>query len=140
MVENFHESLVAGEVKLPSERSTGLVFAAVALIVAISWRNHPSVLFSALAISVALALISFLAPHLLRPLNILWFKIGLLLHRVVSPLVMFLIFAVVFVPAGAILRLWHDPLQLRRRSDVASYWIKREPPSDAAASSMRNQF
>ena len=114
MVKNFHESFSGGEVKPPPERATGLVFAAVALIVAVLWRNSPTVLWVALSVSAMLAIVSLLAPVFLKPLNMVWFRFGLLLHRVVNPIVMFAVFALVFVPAGAIMRLWHDPLKARR--------------------------
>jgi hypothetical protein len=50
-----------------------------------------------------LAAVSLVAPVLLKPLNIFWFNIGLFLHRVVNPIIMFAVFAAVFVPAGAIM-------------------------------------
>jgi len=67
--KNFHESFAGGEVKPPSDRATGLVFAAVALIVAVAWRNSPTVLWAALGVAVMLAIVSLLAPALLKPLN-----------------------------------------------------------------------
>ena len=139
MRQNFHESFAGGEVKPPSERATGLVFAAVALIVAVLWRNSPTVLWVALSVAAILAVLSLLAPALLKPLNRLWFKFGLLLHRVVNPIVMFAVFAVVFVPAGALMRLWHDPLRARRARDASSYWINRKQSADTTGS-MTNQF
>jgi hypothetical protein len=139
MPRNFHESFTPGEVKPPSERATGLVFAAVALLFALLWRNEPRVPWWALGLAAALALVSLIAPRLLKPLNILWFKFGLLLHRIVNPIVMLALFSLVFVPAGAIMRLWHDPLRLRRKPETASYWIDREAGGHAAGS-MTNQF
>lgn len=136
---DFHESFAAPDVKPPSERATGLVFAAVAVIVAVLWRSEPTVLRWALGIAVGLGVVSLIAPALLRPLNILWFRFGLLLHRVVNPIVMFVLFALVFVPAGVMMRLWHDPLRLRRKPDLRSYWIDRRQ-SGPPAGSMRNQF
>ena len=113
--------------------------AAVALIVALLWRNEPPVPMWALASAAALALVSLMAPALLKPLNILWFRFGLLLHRIVNPIVMFAMFALVFVPAGALMRLWHDPLRLRRKPEAPTYWIDREA-GGATAGSMTNQF
>ena len=139
MSKNFHESFAGGEVKPPSERATGLVFAAVALIVAVLWRNSPNVLWWALGIAVTLAAVSLIAPVLLKPLNTLWFKFGLLLHRVVNPIVMFAVFALVFMPAGALMRLRHDPLRARRARDASSYWIDRGGRGDTTES-MTNQF
>ena len=140
MRTNFHESFAGSEIKPPSERSTGLLFAAVAVIVAVLWRNSPTVPWVALGMAAMLATVSLIAPVLLRPLNILWFRFGLLLHRVVNPIVMFAVFAAVFVPAGAMMRLWRDPLRLRRRTTEAStYWIERSESGNAAGS-MTNQF
>ncbi len=139
MAGNFHESFAADKVKPPSERSTGLVFAGVALLLAFAWRHHPAAPWWALAAAVSLAGISFLAPRLLKPLNIVWFKLGLLLHRIVNPVVMLALFVFVFVPAGFLVRIWHDPLRLRRRSEASSYWIERTD-AGPATSSMANQF
>ena len=140
MSRNFHESYIGSEIKPPSERSTGLAFAALAVIFAVLWRNSPTMPWVALGIGLGLAAVSLIAPGLLKPINILWFQFGLLLHRVVNPIVMFVVFAAVFVPAGAIRRLWRDPLRLRRRTTGAStYWIKRRENGDAEGS-MTNQF
>jgi hypothetical protein len=139
MPNNFHESFAGGAVKPPSERSTGLMFAGVALIVAFIWRNAHGATWWGLGIAGALATVSLIAPVLLRPVNILWFRFGLLLHRVANPIVMFAVFTLVFVPAGAIMRVWHDPLRLRRPVDASSYWIDRKRSGDASRS-MTNQF
>lgn len=139
MRTNFHESYAGGEIKPPSERSTGLLFAAVAVIVAVLWRNSPTVWWVALSVAVMLAAVSFIAPALLRPINILWFQFGLLLQRVVNPIVMFTVFAAVFVPAGAIMRLCRDPLRSRRTTGASTYWIERKGSADTEGS-MTNQF
>ena len=139
MPTNFHESYTGSEIKLPSERSTGLLFAAVAVIVAVLWRNSPTVLWAALGMATMLAAASLIVPALLKPLNIVWFQFGLLLHRVVNPVVMFAIFAVVFVPAGMLMRIWHDPLRSRRTTGVSTYWIERSQ-SGGTEGSMTNQF
>jgi hypothetical protein len=136
---NFHESYGAGEVKAPSPRATGLVFAAVAVIVALLWRNSATILLVALGIAGGLAATSLIAPTLLKPLTLLWFRFGLLLHRIVNPVVMFAIFALVFVPAGIIMRIWHDPLKSRRPRTASTYWIDRKE-AGGTAGSMTNQF
>jgi hypothetical protein len=139
MAKNFHESYAADEIKPPSERATGLVFATMAMIVAVLWRNSPTVLWVALGIATVLAAVGLIAPILLKPLNTLWFRFGLLLHRAVNPIVMFAMFALVVVPAGAIMRLWRDPLRSRGVPADSSYWIDRTESCDAAKS-MINQF
>ena len=139
MARNFHESYAGETIKPPSERSTGLVFAAVGLLVAILWRNSPTVPWLSLGIALFLSAISLLAPFLLKPLNMLWFRFGLILHRVVNPIVMFAVFAVVFVPAGIIMRLWRDPLRSRRAAGNSTYWIERRKIADTGGT-MTNQF
>jgi len=139
MRKNFHESYSQGDVKPPSERSTGLVFTVVALVVAALWRNSPLVPWVALGVAVVLAALSLLAPKVLKPLNLIWFQIGLLLHRVVNPVVMFAMFAIVFVPAGLIMRIWHDPLRSRRAGPGSTYWVERTASAQNAGS-MTNQF
>jgi hypothetical protein len=137
MRTSFHESYAGSKIKPPSERSTGLLFATVAVIVAVLWRDSPAVLWVALGMAAMLAGVSLIAPVLLRPLNILWFQFGMLLHRVVNPIVMFAVFAAVFVPAGAIMRLWRDPLGSRRETGASTYWIERGGDIEG---SMTNQF
>ena len=136
MTQNFHEHLERPEVKPPSERATGLVFAAVAAIVAYLNRDSQAVLWAAGGASMALALLSLAAPRLLKPLNIVWFRFGLLLHRIVNPLVMAILFYGIVTPAGFLMRRVRDPLNARGRGDNGSFWLARhEPPG-----SMKNQF
>jgi hypothetical protein len=137
-LRNFHENYVVGEIKPPSERATGVMFGALAVIVAVLWRNSPVVPWIALVLAVGITVVSLLAPTLLKPLNIFWFRFGLLLHRIVNPVVMFAMFALVFVPAGMLMRR-ADPLRLRRTMAASSYWIEPKK-SDNSARSMLNQF
>jgi hypothetical protein len=136
---NFHETYAPGDVQPPSDRSTGLVFAGVALIVALLWRHDVLVFRWVLSAAGVLAIVSVIVPVLLKPLNFLWFRLGLLLHRLVNPAIMFAIFLVVFVPAGALMRIWHDPLRSRPRPGAQSYWICRRSEGPLGGS-MRNQF
>lgn len=141
MSKNFHETYSDhGDIKLPSERSTGLVFAAVAAIVAVIFRDNLTVLTVALTTSLGFATVSFLQPSWLKQLNIAWFKFSLLLSRVMNPVIMFILFAVVIVPAGLIMNLLRDPLRKKRASkEEKTYWVERDFAADAAGS-MKNQF
>jgi predicted membrane metal-binding protein len=134
---NFHEAFAVEDVPLPSERSTGLVFAAVAAIVAVFWRDTPSVLYTAGGIAAAFLGVALLVPGILRPLNIAWMRFAVLLNKVVSPLVMLILFAVVIMPFGLIMQLRSDPLR-KRKKNVDSFWITRD--KDRAEGSMTNQF
>jgi hypothetical protein len=136
---NFHESYAPEAVKPPSPRSTGLVFVGVAIIVAALFRHNPLVVGIALGAAVILLALSLAVPHILQPLNIVWFQIGMVMHRVVNPLVMFVMFAVAMVPAGLLMRLGHDPLRSKREPDASTYWTEPDP-AEAKLNSMKNQF
>ncbi len=74
-------------------------------------------------------MLAFAAPQVLAPLNRLWFKLGLLLHKIVNPIVLGIMFYVVVTPTGLIMRLLgKDLLRLKRDPAAASYWIERTPP------------
>jgi hypothetical protein len=131
-----HRRVVRG-----SDRSFGLVFAVVFALIALFplWWGGP-VRIWALVVAGAFAAAALLAPALLRPLSLLWFRIGLLLHRVVNPLLMAVLYFGVFTPMGLVLRArGKDLLNLRRDPDSASYWIAREPPAPKPGS-MSKQF
>ena len=75
-----------------------------------------------------------------KPLNQLWFRLGLALHRVVSPIVMLLIYYGAIVPLGLILQVGgKDLLRLKWEPDAPSYWIPRQPPGPPRGS-MSKQF
>jgi hypothetical protein len=79
-------------------------------------------------------------PSLLSPLNRLWLGLGAILHRIVNPLVMGLMFFAVITPTALILKLIGKDLRRRRFSPgTQSYWIPRQPPGPEPQS-MRNQF
>ena len=137
------------DVKIGSERSFGVVFAIVFTIVGL-WPTFklatlPAVSLGsarlwALAVAATFLLAAVAAPAVLRPLNVLWFKFGLVLGRVMNPLVMGVIFFLVFVPFGLVMRLFgKDLLRLRLDREAPSYWIRRTPPGPAPGT-MRNQY
>ncbi len=138
----FHESLRAQTmVKQGSDRSFGLIVgAALAIIggirVAGSGLSAPEIgLFAA---ALLLALIGLVAPKLLGPANRAWLKLGHFLFTIFSPVMMFAIFAIAFVPTGAVLRLMgKDLLGLKFDARAGTYWTKKDPP---AAESMKYQF
>ena len=138
MAQDFHEQFSSEAMKLPSDRSTGLVFTVVALIIAYLWRSNPSTVTIAMSIAAIFLLTSLIAPHLLRPLNKAWFKLSLLLNRVMSPVIMLVLFSVMIVPFGLVMQFFRDPLHKRRNSAAKSYWIEQE--QSPVARSMTNQF
>jgi hypothetical protein len=139
MTGNLHEQFERPEAPLPSDRSTGLVFAGVAFVVAYFWRTDATVLTVALLAAFALVSISLLSPAILRPLNIVWMRFAVLLSRIMNPIVMLILFAVVIVPAGLIMQLVRDPLR-RRRNAEDTYWLPVHSSARTTQSSMKNQF
>jgi len=134
---NFHERFEREELPLPSDRSSGLVFTCVALVVAYLWRANGTAMWAAIAIAAGLLGISLLTPGFLRPLNIAWMRFAALLSRVMNPIVMLVLFAIAIVPAGLLMQLMRDPLRKRRNGNEMTYWIERE---QSERSSMINQF
>ena len=142
----FHESLSAhDDVKVGSARSFGLVFATVFIIIALMpllslSDQQGSVRLWALIVAAFFAITSLTMPRLLEPLNKLWFRFGLLLHKIVNPLIMGLLFFVTVTPIGLLMRgLGKTPLKLGFDKSAESYWITRTPPGPAPES-MKRQF
>ncbi len=124
-----------------SDRNFGFVFAAALTTIAflpLLHRAPPR--WWAFGLAVAFAAAALIRPQILYPLNRAWFAFGQLLHRVMSPLVMGLIFFLCITPIAWIMR-WRgsDLLSLKRRPDLKSYWIER-PVTPPDAQSMRNQY
>ncbi|MFT3988958.1 SxtJ family membrane protein [Aestuariivirga sp.] len=126
---------------MPSERNFGLTFAGVfAFIGLIKWVLGGDVRWWALGVSALFAAFTFAAPSALRPLNGLWFKLGQLLHRIINPIVLSLLFVAVIVPMSLVMRAMGKKfLTLGFEPDARSYWITRDP-AESNPSSIRNQF
>jgi hypothetical protein len=137
-----HESFDRKEpVSSSSNRAFGLVFAAVFAIIGLwPWLFGGQVRVWSVAVGAAFLVGAWLWPAALAPLNRVWTRFGLLLHRVVSPVVLGVMFFVVITPMGLVMRaLGKDPLRLRFDRDARSYWIDRQPPGPAP-DSLNNQF
>jgi predicted membrane metal-binding protein len=123
-------------VKLPSERSFGFTFAIVfTLLGGWAWWKSSRWGLPMIAGGAVFALLAVLLPRVLRPLNIVWAKFGALLNMIVSPIIMGLIYFVVFTPVSLFFRFTGRDA-LRRRFDRAlpSYWQNRTPPGPDGAS------
>ena len=132
------------EQTLPSERSFGLLFGAVfTLLAAYGWffKSWSSVVeLSLLGVALAFVLLGFMAPKILSPLNWLWFQLGQLLGKIVSPIVLGAIFFLLLTPVSLVTRLFgRDELRLKRKASQTSYWLDRAPPGPAPES-FKNQF
>jgi hypothetical protein len=127
--------------KTSSNRNFGLVFAAFfALLTALGLWHGTSRWPIWLALVCVALLLALAAPGLLTPFNWIWTKFGLLLHRIVSPIFLAVLFYGCIAPVGFLMRLsGKDPLRLKCEPDAESYWIKRIPPGPAPQS-FRDQF
>ncbi len=137
-----HERLVREEeIRGSSNRAFGLVFAAVFTIIGLWPLVHVAgVRLWALAVAVVFLAIAIIRPAFLTPLNRLWTRIGVLLHAVVNPMVMGILFYFMITPTGYVMRLLgKDHLNLRWDPAAKSYWIERRPPGPAPKT-MKNQF
>jgi hypothetical protein len=124
-----------------SDRTFGLVMAAAFFLLALFpwWRSGSAPPWHWLAIAGIFVILALTQPHLLRPLHRAWFQLGLLLQKVVSPLVLGILFFVVFTPFGLLLQRKKDPLRKRFDRAAKTYWILRDPADDPAAG-MHRQF
>ena len=136
-----HEVLSASRVEKATDRNFGLVFCVFfALLSVFFWWNENPYFEGSLLLASAFLLLSLIWPRLLSPLNNIWFYFGKLLHLIVSPLVMGVIFFLFMVPIGLVMKLVfrYDPLQLKDSAPLESYWINRENPVERE--SFRDQF
>ncbi len=130
-----HNSIDAG-----SDRGFGFVFAAVFAVISL-WplTGGGGVRIWALAIAALFLAAALAQPTILRPLNRLWFRFGLLLGRIISPIVMAVVFCVAITPTALIMRAFgKDLLRLKFDPDAESYWIRRA--DDDPMGSMKDQF
>lgn len=140
--QGSHEGFREREaVKSSSNRAFGIVFTVVFAAIGafpLIGGNTPRWWAVGLAVLFLLAAIAY--PRCLSPLNRLWTRFGLLLHRIVNPIVMGLLFFLVVTPTALVMRiLGKRPLHLKTDPDAPTYWIPREPPGPAPES-MKQQF
>ena len=124
-------------VKIASNRSFGIVFFIVFLLIALyPLINSDGIRMWSVILSLIFLVLGLLDSKILTPLNKIWFKFGILLGRVISPLIMGVIFFFVVTPIGLIMRiLGKDVLNLKYNSNK-TYWIEKTGPK----SKMKNQF
>ena len=126
------------KIKISSNRNFGLVFFIVFLIVAL-WplKYEEDIRLWSLVLSIIFFILGILNSQLLTPLNKLWFKFGMFLGLIVSPIVMGIVFFLVVTPTGVFMRLLgKDLLKTIKVKNISTYWIKR----DKQHSRMKKQF
>ena len=127
-----HQSIQMG-----SNRSFGIVFFIFFLIIAL-WPllNNNEIRLWSLIISLIFLILGILNSKLLSPLNKLWMRFGLLLGRIVSPIIMGIIYFFVVTPTGLIMKIFRKDLLSLKKNDEKSYWIEKNDEK----SNMKNQF
>ena len=128
----------SSKIKISSNRNFGLVFFVVFLIVAL-WplKSEENIKLWSLALSIIFFILGILNSKLLTPLQRMWFKFGIFLGAIVSPIVMGMIYFLVVTPIGIFMRfLGKDLLKTSKVKNVSTYWIKRHKQH----STMKKQF
>jgi len=125
-------------IKISSNRSFGFLFFVVFFAISF-WplKSQGDLRLWALILSLVFLVLGVLNSKLLTPFNKLWFKFGILLGSIVSPIVMGAVFFIVVTPVGLIMRfLGKDLLRTNKSKPVSTYWINR----DKQKNSMKKQF
>ena len=124
--------------KISSNRSFGIVFFVLFLLICL-WpllNDNPIRIWS-LVIAIIFLILGLMNSKLLTPLNKLWFKFGLFLGSIVSPIVMGIVFFLVITPTGFVMKIMgKDLLNKKKDNDKKSYWINRSKTK----STMKQQF
>jgi hypothetical protein len=137
-----HETMKRDEeVKGSSDRAFGMVFTVVFVIVGL-WplTGGGSPRIWALIVAGVFLAAALMYPTILAPLNRLWTRFGLLLHKITNPIIMGLVFFVTVTPTALIMKMMgKDPLNRKIDRNAKSYWIDRQPPGPSPET-MKNQF
>ena len=126
------------EIKISSNRNFGVVFFVVFFLIALYPLTYDEGIRTwSIIISLFFLILGLFNSKILNPLNKLWFKFGIILGKIISPLIMGLIFFLVVTPTGIFMRiLGKDLLNLKFKRDKKSYWLEKTDPK----SKMKNQF
>ena len=125
------------EIKISSNRSFGIVFFIVFLLIATyPLLNDGHLRIWSLIISVIFLVLGLLNSKTLYPLNKIWFKFGIFLGKIISPFIMGIIFFLVVTPIGLFMRLLNKDLLSLKFNKKKTYWIEKNEPK----SKMKNQF
>ena len=125
------------EIKIGSNKSFGIVFFIVFLLIALYPLTYSGELrIWSVIISLIFLILGLLNSKILAPLNKLWFKFGIFLGKIISPLIMGIIFFLVVTPIGLLMRILGKDLLNLKYNNNQSYWIEKNGPK----SRMKNQF
>ena len=125
------------DIKISSNRSFGIVFFVVFLLIALYPLTYSEELrIWSVIISLIFMVLGLINSKILTPLNKLWFRFGIFLGKIISPVIMGIIFFLVVTPIGLVMRLLGKDLLNLRYNKNKSYWIEKNGPK----SKMKNQF
>ena len=125
------------KIKIGSNKSFGVVFSIVFLIISLfPLLNDNSIRIWSIILSLIFLILGLLNSNILAPLNRIWFKFGIILGGIVSPIIMGLVFFLVVTPTSLILRLFKKDTLNLKKSDSVTYWIIKSDKK----SKMKNQF
>ena len=125
------------DIKIGSNRSFGIVFFIVFLLIAIyPLINHGEIRVWSVLISLLFLILGIINSKILTPLNKAWFKFGIFLGKIISPIVMGIIFFLVVTPIAFLMRMLKKDLLNLKFNKSSSYWIEKTNPK----STMKNQF
>ncbi len=124
-------------IKISSNKSFGFVFFIVFILISLyPLTKGESLTIWSLIISFIFLILGLINSKILTPLNKLWMSFGILLGKIISPIVMMIIFFLVVTPIGLIMRIFKKDLLNLKFHNNKSYWIKKTGPK----SKMKNQF
>ena len=125
------------KIKIGSNRSFGIVFFVVFLIISI-WPllDEKELRYWSLIVSFIFLILGILKSNILTPLNKVWFKFGILLGNIIAPIVMGIVFFLVVTPTGLIMKILGKDLLNLKKNTKNSYWIEKRNQN----SRMKNQF
>ena len=125
------------EIKIGSNKSFGIVFFIVFFIIALfPLINNSEIRVWAVIISLIFLILGLINSKILTPLNKAWLKFGIFLGKMISPLIMGIIFFLVVTPIGLLMKMLKKDLLNLKFNKHKSYWIEKSEPK----SKMKNQF
>jgi hypothetical protein len=126
-----------GDVQIGYNRSFGIVFFIVFLLIAFyPLINQGNIRIWSVLISLLFLILGIINSKILTPLNKVWFKFGIFLGKIISPVVMGIIFFLVVTPIAFLMRIFKKDLLNLKFNKNSSYWIEKTDPK----STMKNQF
>tara|TARA_B000000532_G_scaffold177885_1_gene144406 strand:+ start:10 stop:396 length:387 start_codon:yes stop_codon:yes gene_type:complete len=125
------------EIKISSNKSFGIVFSIFFLLISVYLLlNNDPIYYWSLFVSFIFLVLGLMNSKILSPLNLLWFKFGILLGKIVSPVVMGIIFFLVVTPISIILKIFGKDVLNLKFNNNKTYWIVKDGPK----SNMKKQF